>query len=270
MGDFVLGLLPPPAAAELEALAARRPGCAALVRTLRRGRRRLEGLPATPDMGNRVLLSVLAAAPVRAQPAASPAPAPAARPVPAPATAPATGELAPTGEMHIPDPRPAPQPAPALASHPGWEEAPAMTGGGGSAASPQHDQRVSSATATRVASPAEAQARVIDLRDQLADEEDTAGMRPAGRRRDPYAALADLDEVSDGMPLPDPHRMAPRTRQIAEPDDEPDDLDAFYPEEELITRPSMGQRLLVLVGYVLPIVLGAGLGLFIADLLFPR
>ena len=43
---------------------------AELSRTLRRGRRRIEGLPATPDMGARILVSILAvtAAPVPAAP----------------------------------------------------------------------------------------------------------------------------------------------------------------------------------------------------------
>ena len=259
MGDWVLGLLDTAAAAELEALIARRPGCAALARTLRRGRRRLEGLPPTPDMGLRILATVLS---VDAGTASAPPVGDHAATAMAEVT---TGDLAATGEMRMPDwPHEAPAPAPvpsAEAAAPtvmasDWAHAPAMTG---------------------VATREDTKARVIDLREP---REDTTSIA-AGRRRDPYAALADLDEASDSLELPDPHRVTPATRTAVErgpdeshvvgaPDLDAPDLDSFYPEEELITRPSIGQRMLVIVGYVLPIVLGAGLGLYIADLLFPH
>ena len=59
-GDWCLGVADPAAAQAVDAAIASRPGCAALSRALRRGRRRIEGLPATPDMGHRILVSVLA------------------------------------------------------------------------------------------------------------------------------------------------------------------------------------------------------------------
>lgn len=81
LADWVLGLVPPGKASQVSEAAAR-PECSALVKALRRGRRRLEGLPPTPDMGQRVLVVVLAGAP-----APVPAPAPAATPSPAGASA---------------------------------------------------------------------------------------------------------------------------------------------------------------------------------------
>ena len=74
LGDWVLGLLPPARADEVAAQVAARPECGAVAKALRRGRRRLEGLPPTPDMGQRVLVVVLAGAPAPV-PAAAPAPA---------------------------------------------------------------------------------------------------------------------------------------------------------------------------------------------------
>lgn len=59
LADWSLGLVEPLRAAEIAAAVASRPGCAARARTLRRGRRRLEGLPPTPDMGQRILVMVL-------------------------------------------------------------------------------------------------------------------------------------------------------------------------------------------------------------------
>ena len=73
LGDWILGLLPPSAADEVAQQVASRSECGALAKALRRGRRRLEGLPPTPDMGQRVLVVVLAGAP-----APVPAPVPAA------------------------------------------------------------------------------------------------------------------------------------------------------------------------------------------------
>lgn len=78
LGDWILGLLPPQRAAAVAEQVGARPECAALAKALRRGRRRLEGLPPTPDMGQRVLVVVLAGAPAPAPAPAAPAPAAAA------------------------------------------------------------------------------------------------------------------------------------------------------------------------------------------------
>jgi DNA-directed RNA polymerase specialized sigma24 family protein len=72
LGDWVLGLLPPARADEVADQVAKRSECSALAKALRRGRRRLEGLPPTPDMGQRVLVVVLAGAPAPV-PAVAPA-----------------------------------------------------------------------------------------------------------------------------------------------------------------------------------------------------
>ena len=112
LGDWVLGLLPADAAASLAADVAARPECTTLAKALRRGRRRLEGLPPTPDMGQRVLVTVLAGAPapLRAAPAAGTA-APAAvipsaldTPIGAPVVSDDTGEIAPPQDMDPPGP----------------------------------------------------------------------------------------------------------------------------------------------------------------------
>jgi RNA polymerase sigma-70 factor (ECF subfamily) len=63
LGDWILGLLPPGRAESVAEDVAGRSECGALAKALRRGRRRLEGLPPTPDMGQRVLVVVLAGAP---------------------------------------------------------------------------------------------------------------------------------------------------------------------------------------------------------------
>lgn len=83
MADWTLGLLEADQAAQVTAQVIDRPACAARSRALRRGRRRLEGLPAAPDLGQRVLASVLGFAGAPPAPAASDHDGPAA---PAPST----------------------------------------------------------------------------------------------------------------------------------------------------------------------------------------
>jgi len=63
LADWVLGLAEPTAAAALAAGVAERRDWAARARLLRRGRRRLEGLPPHPDLGHRVLVAVLTQVP---------------------------------------------------------------------------------------------------------------------------------------------------------------------------------------------------------------
>lgn len=69
--DWVLGLVPVDRATEIATSVAADQACAARLKALRRGRRRLEGLPPTPDMGHRVLVVVLAGMPAPAPVAAS-------------------------------------------------------------------------------------------------------------------------------------------------------------------------------------------------------
>jgi hypothetical protein len=300
MGDWVLGLSDERSAAELEALVAARAGCAALARTLRRGRRRLEGLPPTPDMGHRILVTVLASAPP--EPASSIAHGHGQQDVLADHTAawgrtveqPALADPAEivTGEMHPQEP------------HRGKAEA---TQRGGDTIT-STEWRSPEAVAPNSRRP-----RVV----RLPNDEDTGGIE-SHRRSDPYAQLAQLDDLDDDLRLPDPHQVGPgldapfRTDPSerdfsgrdfsgrdfsgrdfsgrdfsgrdfsgrdfsgrdpseidpSETDEEQEDFESLYPEEELITRPSAGQRLLVVIGYVVPIILGAGLGLYIADMLF--
>jgi DNA-directed RNA polymerase specialized sigma24 family protein len=72
LGDWCLGIADDAARAAVEAAVEARPGCAAVARAVRRGRRRIEGLPATPDVGQRVLVRVLAADAAAAPPADDP------------------------------------------------------------------------------------------------------------------------------------------------------------------------------------------------------
>ena len=112
IGDWILGLLPPVRAARVADDAAARPECTALAKALRRGRRRLEGLPPTPDMGQRVLVTVLAGAPA-APPAASAA-APVAAPQVVAAATPLAGKPLPSAlddTAHLTQPEVAPAPS---------------------------------------------------------------------------------------------------------------------------------------------------------------
>ena len=115
LGDWVLGLLPADAAASVAADIAARPECTTLAKALRRGRRRLEGLPPTPDMGQRVLVTVLAGAPAPLRPAptaptvgaaATTAVIPSAldTPIGAPVVSDDTGEIAPPQDTDPPGP----------------------------------------------------------------------------------------------------------------------------------------------------------------------
>lgn len=60
VSDWVLGLLHDEEANRVALAAWESPDCAALARSIRRGRRRMEGLPPSPDLGHRVLAYVLA------------------------------------------------------------------------------------------------------------------------------------------------------------------------------------------------------------------
>ena len=113
LGDWVLGLLPADAAVSVAADVAARPECTTLAKALRRGRRRLEGLPPTPDMGQRVLVTVLAGAPAPLR-AAAPAAGSAATaavipsaldaPIGPPMVSDDTGEIAPPQDVDPPGP----------------------------------------------------------------------------------------------------------------------------------------------------------------------
>ncbi|MGH8908452.1 MAG: hypothetical protein ACRD0K_18570 [Egibacteraceae bacterium] len=283
LGDWVLGLTSHPRAAELEALAASRPGCAALVRALRRGRRRLEGLPPMPDMGHRILVTVLAAtaesgpAPSNDHQAATAESGPAPSIDHQPDTAesgPAPSEDHPAGlpptepADHAPPVRDAAKPDPADVTtgelalrelydggaeqlQAPWPE-PATHRRRGDGTITSTEWRSGEST-TAVATRDPGQPRVV----RLPGDEDTGGFE-ARRRPNPYAQLAELDEDL----RPDMDAL------MGTDEEELEDYESFYPEEELITRPSPRQRALVAIGYALPIILGGALGLYIADMLF--
>ncbi|HUG83194.1 MAG TPA: hypothetical protein VMM13_01450, partial [Euzebya sp.] len=86
MGDWCLGLLAPASESVVAQAIDQRNGCAAISRAVRRGRRRIEGLPATPDMGQRILVTVLTGS--SRPPAVTPSP----RPPDAPAAVASLGD----------------------------------------------------------------------------------------------------------------------------------------------------------------------------------
>jgi len=147
LGDWVLGLLPAGDAEAVHARVAARSGCADLVRTLRRGRRRLEGLPPTADAGQRILVAVVAGLPVPAPRTAGSRPGPvavaprSARP-PTAEPRPAPAAHAPAPATHAPAPATrAPAPATDVADRAGADVAdPADTGADGPAAADETAQ----------------------------------------------------------------------------------------------------------------------------------
>lgn len=74
LADYVLGLLDDEASEQAADAIGSSPGCAELARALRRGRRRIEGLPPAPDLGQRVIAHVLATGGAVATPAPLAAP----------------------------------------------------------------------------------------------------------------------------------------------------------------------------------------------------
>lgn len=111
LADWTLGLLGPEQQEAIGVAVAERDDCHARARRLRRGRRRLEGLPPPPDVGQRVIARVLAqGATVRAAPSGSAVGSPGAA---APAEQSAQPEAAPAVSPHTPypaEPGPAAEP----------------------------------------------------------------------------------------------------------------------------------------------------------------
>jgi hypothetical protein len=138
LADWVLGLADPATGDSVEEAVAADPAIGAWVRVLRRGRRRLEGLPPTPDLAQRVLATALAGMPA-APPAAAPAPSgpPAARSWGGPVAASALDE---PDDAEAPE-RPAP-PEPAPAPGPGPEPEPEPTPEPAEGEPPRQDLRL--------------------------------------------------------------------------------------------------------------------------------
>ncbi|MGH8895924.1 MAG: RNA polymerase sigma factor [Egibacteraceae bacterium] len=260
MGDWVLGLVDPTIAQEFEALVASRPGCAARARALRRGRRRLEGLPPTSDIGQRILVTVVSGMEGPALAVGAPEPLGDEDHAPwLPPSAPtrpvddsgdvSTDELAREGLLD--------------------ERADEVDGHAGGSQDhrgrpPGHPHKAPDVTITE---PATSVSVSVSMPDAVAD--DTGGVRV--KRPNPYAELVDLDAYEEeDFALPNPDRVGPTVPVAVEPETDEDEFESFYPESELLTRPTTGQRVLVVLGYALPILLGAGVGLWLAELLFTR
>lgn len=124
LADHILGLADLDQVGKLDAAIAADPARSAAAQLLRRGKRRLEGLPPTPDLGARLLAAVLSestpgrrrrAAPAAASALDAPSPV---RPRPAPATTPHRGP-SPKGPAEQPAPADATEPRSGVAAGPG-------------------------------------------------------------------------------------------------------------------------------------------------------
>lgn len=253
LGDWCLGLATAATAAEIEEALAERPGCAARSRALRRGRRRIEGLPATPDMGHRILVRVLTDQAAPARPAAEPAPPPDASP-PAPSPPPPPPSPPPAAE----EPPPSVTPAPSVTEDTGPLGEPAQPRSSLDAGPPQPP---ADGRPPRVDEPSD----TSDLRlaDILAEGDDgiyqeppaAAGTAPQETTaEDPYAGLDDLDEEAP---------FGGEVTQVYVEGAEPEDS---FEEPE---TPG-GRRLAAVLAWVLPILAGGAIGLLAAILLVGR
>lgn len=257
MGDWVLGLVDPSMAQEFEAFVGSHPGCADRVRALRRGRRRLEGLPPSPDLGQRILVTVVTATQQHARRTPEPL---------------GNGDRA----LWLPgdaQSQPADDPDDVMTGELAMEELLGRADEADQPAEPRPERAAGPDGRVTITEPITVVS--VSMPDSGADTHERVRVHAPGhttemrlRRPNPYAELADLDTYEEDFELPDPHRVGLSSSAAGEPDAR--GFDSFYPDEELITRPSAGQRVLVVIGYVLPVLLGAGLGLYLADLLFTR
>lgn len=281
LADWVLGLLAPEEAAGLEAEAAGDPALGASVQVLRRGRRRIEGLPPTPDLGPRLIAAVLTGLPDRAAPAAP--------------GGPSSSDEADTGEIPVTAAhRPAREhddtvPPPASQGSGTWgpsslgsldDEDPTSTGD--VAASVDDDLHAEdSALGASPPAPGQATEELTDLSSSLR-EDPYADLREGGEeeaapsdsgRDDLYAALRDHDDAGDGTAALDPEDPFGDLREdagrraedddAALGDDGTSDLDGY--EEEGRRRSGL-VRLLQAIGILALIAGGIGLGLLIGQL----
>lgn len=277
MADWTLGLLEADRAARVTAEVVDRPPCAARSRALRRGRRRLEGLPAAPDLGQRVLAIVLGSSPTTSGPATA-APAAATRPPAAPAaqeqTAGAGSDVAaPTSSLGDSPPSPitaAPLPS-ALDEEPVRDpatdptaESPARDEPDGAAAPDETDDAddtppagltdIGEATRQLLADHHEADDETRRLAVEDDDEAETVALRADGVAGDADAPAADTQEGAD--------------EDADEGDIDEDDADLRPASAGAPARgPSWGRRLLNVLAIIVVLAAGAGLGLLIGFLL---
>jgi DNA-directed RNA polymerase specialized sigma24 family protein len=264
LADWVLGLLPLEEAAALEQEVVGDPLRSAALQVLRRGRRRIEGLPPTPDLGPRLLAAVLSGVP--------------ATPVEPPVSAaPAAVEA-----DHAPD-----------EADPGWgatESGPTE----GADPSPQsfddtppegYPAAAPSALDEQRESSTDADFRLSDLFDDsevdpigsVFDEE--TEQEPAWARPEPAAApepevattlpddagpqgTAEWGADDDGRTVPD--GAAAWDESDGELLTSHADSDTELPERQ---RPSAAVRLLQVLGVLLLLAAGVGLGLFLGQIL---
>lgn len=264
LSDWVLGLLGGDDSARIASEASASPDCTETVRTLRRGRRRMEGLPVSPDLGHRVIAYVLARASAKA-PEAPPAAAQQAPAEPAPAAIePAPAELLPAEpEPAEPEPLASPEastgPAPA-------EPAPSALGddlGQAAQVEPVED----------VDAPSALDALLADLPSGPERERAGGGVGEDGLRDERADASEDepVEEAHEVAPTPppggDPSAAAPeRPARGGLPDDE---ALRFGDLEE--DEPSRGRRALTMtlaiIGGLLLLAAGGVAGTLLVRLL---
>ena len=285
LGDWSLGLLPPDQAAEVDRALDSRPGCAERSRLLRRGRRRLEGLPATPDTGHRILVSVLTASLPAAQAAAPPPPPTPPGPPPTPpprlaadAAAAAAAVAAATRQAQPPPPPGAPAVSDDTVTVSAADLLP-LAGRGPRTELDTDELAATSALDPAPPPPVEAAATgELRLSDLLAEDEpdelppdDLFAPRAAGAAAastastrsyaGDLAAIGRPDKADEAARAPQPWSGATATPVF-------DDGTQVYVEGEDDDVRALGakrpNRLLVALAWIIPILAGGALGLFLA------
>jgi hypothetical protein len=283
LADWVLGLLPTDEAAAIEQETAGNQALAARLQMLRRGRRRLEGLPPTPDLGPRLLAVVLSGGP----PPVTDAPASTAAddetvaddgwaplesgPAPGEEATPAAFDDTPPGGLPVAEP---PDEAPSDGAPPEGapsEGAPPETGTADFRLSDLFDDGDDDTISS-----------VLDQ-----DEHDPGWARPAppaGEDADMTAPAAEHGAPAGPADVREPAAAAPtpsmededdvwgREATIAwnEGDEEGFERDVEAGGDDELherSRPSAGVRLLQAFGVLLLLAAGVGLGLFLGQIL---
>lgn len=228
LADRVLGLLPAEEAAALDHEIAADPIGTARAQVLRRGRRRIEGLPPTPDLGPRLVAAVLSGA-----------------------GAASAADAVHTGE----------EPASEELLDTGWQ--PTDTGveeGPPFDETPPGGLPVAGSALDRGPAERDEGLRLSDLFDDEEDEDDADGTDPAGDEQwdvgdDDTADTADTGEVGE---VGDVVGQEPAAGY--------DDEAAYHDEDtELVEQPSAARRLVRLLGLLLLLAAAVGVGLLIGQ-----
>jgi hypothetical protein len=304
LGDWVLGLLPTDEAAALEQEVAADPARSAQVQALRRGRRRIEGLPPTPDLGPRLLAAVLSGGTTAGRPpedavddapadnapddgaspdAAAAAPVgpagPAAPAAPAPAAS-AWARDATEGESRADD----------ASADAGWgatESGPAGAAVSETSFDDTPPEGLPTASASALDQEAEGGDGSFRLSDLFDDGEDDGISSVFDEHAEPSPGWAGADATTPEAAAEDHRDAGPEPAAAWSPDEDDegwgpdasvddaltaDAQEGVGDDDEATTlperrRPSAGVRLLQAIGVLLLLAAGVGLGLFLGQIL---